>query len=573
MITLRFLFLLCALVVHCFAHAQYTLALRCSEMNSYIDKSFHVRVTETASGREVGRKTISSIQFDTLDIELIVLLNGQNYQVDFYVDLNENNSYDPPPNDHSWRRMVLNAAGDSEINFTPFVDYVNINYPEEIEYGYYSATWGGKWMNQTFGTTDSIEASIEIGCDSLFLSFTAAGVFGNPASVSFAFVQARQAEFDPVTDTIHFAIDTPWTGQVYSINGELHGNLFLGDIGLELEGTVGRQQILSQYTVTNNGSPFANGYFYLKELDVTFNFLPLEITFHESPITCHGGHDGSLELGVLGGTGNYEYSWWETGTNSPFVYGLWADTFTVVVSDEFCDIQASYILNDPPPFYIDNIEVTNASCPGACDGVITITASGGVPPYSFTGQGEFCTGQYTVFVTDALGCQATEDVFIGTESNLEIVNLDILSATNGHPNGSAEVEVEGGIPPYSYSIDGVQYQPTSIFDGLPPGPYCITILDDLGCYIKTDTFLIENITNVTGITPNFKIYPNPVTTILNVESNVPVSLDLIDLNGRILNQLPISILHEVSIAEYPHGVYIVRLSDIAGNTYRKQVFH
>ncbi len=569
--TLLTLIIFCIVVCTNLTHGQFVLTVRCEGMEAYINKAFHVRVTEAGSGQEVGRKSIPSIPQDTFEFELYVLLDGVDYQVDFYVDQDDDESYDPPPFDHAWRRMVINPSGDVEILFTPGFDYTDLSFSDDFRYGRYNSVWGGKWMNLTFGSTDSIEAAFEITCDSLFISLTTAGVFGNPDTVTFDFEDARRPNFNPVTDTLHFTIDTPWAGEVYTINGELHGHLTLMDIELKFSGTLGLQQLLCHYTVTNSGSPLANGYFYLKELEVIFIIPPLAIELVGTPVLCHGGTDGSVWSEVSGGTMDYSYLWSPTGTSLPHLEGIPAGTFTLVVTDsEGCSIEASYTLHDPESIIID-VYTSNESCPGACDAIIELAVSGEHPPYSITSEGDSCTGFITIFVTDDIGCVDSTEVFIGTDSDMSILGLITTDATNGQADGSVEVNVGGGIEPYLYSIDGIFFQLSTVFTGLPPGSYCITIQDANGCFIKTDTFVIYNITAIHEIFPGLTVYPNPTSSQLYVTCDQLLSLDLMDLNGTLLKQSPLSRTHEVRVEEFPRGMYLLRLSGASGHQFQKLI--
>ena len=567
--TLRYFFIICLMAAANLMSSQYALTLRCSGMTTYIGSPFHIRVIETTTGDEVGRKTIASIMDDTLNIQLFVLLGGRDYQVDFYVDRNSNDGYEPPPNDHAWRRMATNVSGPATIDFVPFVDYIDIAFPD-LAYGYYDAAWGGKWKNLTFGSTDSIEAAIQIACDSIAFSFTTAGVFGNPDTVSFDLVVARPAEYNPVTDTLRFPVNPPWTGDAYVINGEFHGNISLLNFSLLMTGTIGQKQLLSQYTVTDGGSPIANGYFYVKELEVINEFLPLGLELTGTPISCHGGSNGSISASATGGTGNYEYSWLETGGTTPYIEDLWADTFNVVVMDDLgCHVEGSYILDEIEHVNIDAVDIIEASCPGVCDAVITIIATGGTLPYAYWIESDSCTGPATIFVIDAAGCLDSTIVFIPSASNMDILAISITGSTTGLSNGSVEVDVSGGIPPYRYSLDGITYQASSVFTGLAPGTYCIYISDANDCSFKTDTFLIEDITGIKEITTNFTIYPNPASANLHVESDSPVSADLIDLDGRILKQSSSSLVFDIGVDAFPRGMYFLRIADGAGYTFQK----
>ena len=397
------------------------------------------------------------------------------------------------------------------------------------------------------------------------------GILGNPDTVSFVLKAMRPTDFDPASDTLHFIPDQPWTGEIHSINGELDGNISLMEMGLEFSGTPGLQQVLSQYIVTENGSPISNGYFHIKELEVVYIVPPFEVEFIETSISCHGGSDGSIWSEVTGGTLEYNYLWSPTGTTLPHLEGVPAGTYTLMVTDSAgCSIEASYKLHDAQSILID-VYISNESCAGACDATIELEVDGGHPPYSFSSEGDSCTGFITIFVTDALGCMDSIEIFIGTNSDLTIFDIDIISSTNGQSDGSVEVFVVGGNGPYEYSLDGIIYQLSPVFTNLPPGAYCITIRDAIGCFIKTDTFIIENITAIQEINPGLTVYPNPASSKLYVSCNELVTLDLMDLNGTILKQSPVSRNHEVGVEEFPRGMYLLRLSGLSGHHFQKLV--
>jgi gliding motility-associated-like protein len=66
--------------------------------------------------------------------------------------------------------------------------------------------------------------------------------------------------------------------------------------------------------------------------------------------------------------------------------------------------------------------------------------------------------------------------------------IDSLRPDSGQSNGNIIVAVpSGGIAPYSYSIDGLNFQSNSTFDSLAAGTYQILLMDNSGCI---DSFLI-----------------------------------------------------------------------------------
>ncbi|HJW28364.1 MAG TPA: hypothetical protein VJ508_03840, partial [Saprospiraceae bacterium] len=148
----------------------------------------------------------------------------------------------------------------------------------------------------------------------------------------------------------------------------------------------------------------------------------------------------------------------------------------------------------------------NESAPGAMDGSARITVSGGIPPYTISWSGpssgsinlaadgsfdivNLTAGVYTVTVQDANGC--TETCQFTITSNIPCtVAIDNIqtqdAACSGIDNGSATITASGGVPPYEYSLDGVNYQPGNIFSNLAPGNHTAFVRDASGCVEMLD---------------------------------------------------------------------------------------
>ncbi|MCI5083138.1 MAG: T9SS type A sorting domain-containing protein [Saprospiraceae bacterium] len=87
--------------------------------------------------------------------------------------------------------------------------------------------------------------------------------------------------------------------------------------------------------------------------------------------------------------------------------------------------------------------------------------------------GEFGDIESTEFCA-TFSCSVAGETFSSPESEA------------GAGDGSILVETTGGIEPFSYSIDGENFQDTPLFDNLPAGDYTITISDAAGCDITID---------------------------------------------------------------------------------------
>ncbi|MBK9146644.1 MAG: gliding motility-associated C-terminal domain-containing protein [Flavobacteriales bacterium] len=131
---------------------------------------------------------------------------------------------------------------------------------------------------------------------------------------------------------------------------------------------------------------------------------------------CNGVCDGTASVSATGGNGAYDYAWsGSIAGNSPSATGICAGEYTVTVLDENgCFTIVPFSIDEPEPLVIDTILVTDETCPGACDGSITVVDPEGAL-FSLNG-GAFgsgnvftglCPGQYVVLMQDANGCSAT----------------------------------------------------------------------------------------------------------------------------------------------------------------------
>src|SRR5690606_17946078 len=92
-------------------------------------------------------------------------------------------------------------------------------------------------------------------------------------------------------------------------------------------------------------------------------------------------------------------------------------------------------------------------------------------------------GSYLGVVTDANGCTAECTVNIEiSDCLLTIDQIDVLPVScPGNADGAIQIFVSGGIPPYLYSLDGIQYQPENVFTDLAAGTYTVFVEDAAGC--------------------------------------------------------------------------------------------
>ena len=90
------------------------------------------------------------------------------------------------------------------------------------------------------------------------------------------------------------------------------------------------------------------------------------------------------------------------------------------------------------------------------------------------------------------------------------LSLSSTPATGSLANGSAMVEVNGGISPYTFTWNTTPPQSTPVINNLIPGDYTVTISDNNECE-ATSTITVDQGVNLENLEEkiNFKIQPNP----------------------------------------------------------------
>ncbi|MEO8147352.1 MAG: T9SS type A sorting domain-containing protein [Bacteroidia bacterium] len=214
-------------------------------------------------------------------------------------------------------------------------------------------------------------------------------------------------------------------------------------------------------------------------------------------IRCNGGTDGSINL-TVSGSGPFTYNW-STGATTEDIFGLTAGTYTVTVTNGGCTSVGIITLTEAPAWTITTTHV-NVTCFGGNNGSATVTAIGGTAPYNYswntipvqttqTATG-LTAGAYTVTVSDANGCTQTALVVITQPSSgLNITATSVNPSCNGSSNGSINITVTGGTPPYSYLWTGGST--TEDQSGIAAGSHTVTVTDANGCTIALCVVLVQ----------------------------------------------------------------------------------
>ena len=202
--------------------------------------------------------------------------------------------------------------------------------------------------------------------------------------------------------------------------------------------------------------------------------------------TCNGFADGTASLSVSGGTAPYTIDWGSADTNA-----LPAGTHSYTVSDSnSCSITDSVTIAEPAALNVIP-STTDISCNGLTDGIVSLSVSGGIGPYTIdwgsTDTNALGAGVHSYTVTDTTACSLTDSILINEPAVLNTSHaVSIATACNTDSSASATVTPSGGTSPYNYLWDDPSSQTDSTAGSLPNGNYTVLVTDNNGCS-KTDS--------------------------------------------------------------------------------------
>jgi PKD repeat protein len=264
---------------------------------------------------------------------------------------------------------------------------------------------------------------------------------------------------------------------------------------------------------------------------------PLNINYSVNDVLCYGDSSGQISTQVSGGTGPYTYNWTTISTWNGILYGIPfpaaanqppgnppnpnhpfgfpAGTYMVVVNDANgnsggCTDFAVITITQPATPVAGTLTPHAVDCNSNATGSIDITASGGVGPYTVSGNGHNYTGtillpggiitetgliagNYSYNITDANGCTITLNTIVSQPAPLLVTlnNSVDVSCVPGSFNGEIHLDVNGGNGYYSYNWTTAALPPNPLplttpvggpsVTNLYPGVYTVVVTDLMGC--------------------------------------------------------------------------------------------
>lgn len=232
----------------------------------------------------------------------------------------------------------------------------------------------------------------------------------------------------------------------------------------------------------------------------------------KSNVTCFGLSNGSILVTASGGTGTITYSKDDTNFQASASFmGLAPGNYTITAKDANNCTQVTSAISITQPsevLAISGIVKNNPLCNGNANGSLVVSVTGGTAPYQYSLDGTnfvssntisgLIAGNYVVTVKDANNCTVVS-------ASQSLVNPAALTATvtaspqscSAIVDGRLTVSASGGTGTLQYSIDGTNFQASSVFNGLLANNYTVTIKDANNCSI-THPATITTVTAIAG---------------------------------------------------------------------------
>ncbi len=242
------------------------------------------------------------------------------------------------------------------------------------------------------------------------------------------------------------------------------------------------------------------------------NILTAEAIIDQSP-TCEQAN-GAVTLNVMGGSGDYSYSWAsETNISSDLAAGAY--TITVFDATLGCQTTVDFVLT-AIPVGVATILITDTmdvSCNDGIDGGIQFSVNvsddfqlpmdtlitDGIDTFE---NGALPVGDYCVEIKDAFGCLTGEACFTIGESSVLMLMYEAFAACAD--TGGIKLDITGGTSPYVVDwadLDGTDNSVNRT--ALDTGLYEVLITDNNGCTEMASIRIPEceacNLPTITGI--------------------------------------------------------------------------
>ena len=238
-----------------------------------------------------------------------------------------------------------------------------------------------------------------------------------------------------------------------------------------------------------------------------------------------GNSDGKINIEVSGGAVPFTYTLTDSLGNSiidPTNFRSWvfpnlaSGTYTLTISDNGgCTYVSSPISINNTPLFTFTADTTGTTC-NLNNGYVTITVSGGTPPYTYTIGSQFSYESiqtplsaytfnnlyyenYSLEITESTPrviCKQTGNFEIEPSNDVDFM-LSGTDANNGN-DGTVSAYITNGTPPFTLLwSNNVNGQTGYYLSNLSAGTYSLQVTDSEGC-VKTREVTIDGFDSITS---------------------------------------------------------------------------
>jgi hypothetical protein len=176
--------------------------------------------------------------------------------------------------------------------------------------------------------------------------------------------------------------------------------------------------------------------------------------------------------------------------------------------------------------------------------------------------GSLCAGNYSVTITDSIGCIASDSIFIDTDI-ISFTTNSVNATCIGCVDGNISFNILQGSPPYVVSwlpMNGSLN--TTTINGLPAGIYQFCITDNYGCIHCAFDTVFDNTTSTHELEAStITYYPNPVIneiTIDGLSESGSMITKIYSNTGQLIKTFD-SIIRKFSVSEFASGIYTIEI--------------
>jgi large repetitive protein len=292
------------------------------------------------------------------------------------------------------------------------------------------------------------------------------------------------------------------TGAVdLQVSGGVPGYTYLWSNGSQLEDP--SQLFAGNYTVTVTDD---NGCTSVSNITIDQPDILLASPQVTQNVSCFGGNDGTVDITVSGGAAPYFYNWSNGAGNDEDPNDLFAGNYTVTVSDvNGCTTVTGVSITEPTPILTQVLQVLGVDCNNPNGGWVDLTLGGGTPGYNYLWDSgstvqdpnDLSAGLHTVTITDALGCTATDQITITSDTISPSATIDVnglISCNNVSVTLDGSGSTGNGSLSYEWlDLNGNVIGMTSSTDVTSGGEYTLIVTNDSnGCTSTSSTMVDED---------------------------------------------------------------------------------